>query len=189
MENANIIRKVKRGEIYLYDFGTNPESVQDGIRPVLVVQCDDENEASTTTVVAAMTTAIKKRYVPSHIVLGDNFGWKELSMVMLEQIRTVNQSSLLTYIGCVNSEYMQKQINIGLKKAFGLWVDTPPKRKNDLRCLCGKCLNDYKSNPDYIVRRLDPFERNKHQCNKCSGSGYYYIIYTKKRCRGSSYGN
>lgn len=180
MENTNNNRKVKRGEIYLYDFGSNPESIQNGIRPVLVVQCNDGNEASTTTVVAAMTTAIKKRYMPSHIVLGDNFGLKEPSMVMLEQIRTVNQSELLTYIGCVDSAYMLKQINIGLKKAFGLWVDTPPKRKNDVRCLCGKCLNDYKSNPDFVVRRLDPFERNKSQCDKCSGSGYEYIIYNKK---------
>lgn len=99
MEKTNIIRKVKRGEIYLYDFGTNPESIQNGVRPVLVVQCDEGNEASTTTIIAAMTTVIKKRYMPSHIVLGDNFGLKEPSMVMLEQIRTVNQSELTKYMG------------------------------------------------------------------------------------------
>lgn len=89
MENTNIPRKVKRGEIYLYDFGANPESIQNGVRPVLVVQCDEGNEASKTTIIAAMTTVIKKCYMSSHIVLGDNFGLKEPSMVMLEQIRTV----------------------------------------------------------------------------------------------------
>ena len=62
MENTNITHKVKRGEIYLYDFGTNPESIQNGVRPVLIVQCDEGNKASTTTIIAAMTTAIKKRY-------------------------------------------------------------------------------------------------------------------------------
>jgi mRNA interferase MazF len=118
MENTNNIRKVKRGEIYLYDFGSNPESIQNGLRPVLVVQCDEGNQASPTTIVAALTTAIKKRYMPSHIVLGDNFGLKEPSMVMLEQIRTVNQSELTKYIGFVDSEYLQKKINIGLKKAL-----------------------------------------------------------------------
>lgn len=62
-------QKVKRGEIYLYDFGNNEGSIQNGIRPVLIVQCDEGNQASTTTVVAALTTAIKKRFLPSHIIL------------------------------------------------------------------------------------------------------------------------
>lgn len=188
MENTNNIRKVKRGEIYLYDFGSNPESIQNGLRPVLVVQCDEGNQASPTTIVAALTTAIKKRYMPSHIVLGDNFGLREPSMVMLEQIRTVNQSELTNYIGFVDSEYLQKKINFGLKKALGLWVERPPKKKSDIRCLCGKCLNDYKSNPEYIVRRLDPFENTKHECDKCSGSGYDYIIYERKPSGGSADG-
>ena len=55
MENKNI-SKVKRGEIYLYDFGTNEGSIQNGLRPALVVQCDEGNKASCTTVIAAMTT-------------------------------------------------------------------------------------------------------------------------------------
>ena len=91
-------QKVKRGEIYLYDFGNNEGSIQNGIRPVLIVQCDEGNQASTTTVVAALTTAIKKRFLPSHIILGRNFGLDEPSMVMLEQLKTVNQSDLTEYI-------------------------------------------------------------------------------------------
>lgn len=47
MENKNI-SKVKRGEIYLYDFGTNEGSIQNGLRPALVVQCDEGNKASCT---------------------------------------------------------------------------------------------------------------------------------------------
>ena len=49
---------------------------------------------------------------------------------------------------------LQKRINIGLKKVLGFWVERPPKRKNDIRCLCGKCLNDYKSNSAYIIRSV-----------------------------------
>lgn len=63
MEKTNIIRKVKRGEIYLYDFGTNPESIQNGVRPVLVVQCDEGNEASTTTIIAAMTPIESEKFL------------------------------------------------------------------------------------------------------------------------------
>lgn len=115
-------QKVKRGEIYLHDFGSNEGSIQNGIRPVLVVQCDEGNQASTTTVVAALTSVIKKRYLPSHIVLGDKYGLKEPSMVMLEQLKTVNQSELAEYIGFVDSEYLHRKINIGLKKALG-WIN------------------------------------------------------------------
>ena len=66
--------KVKRGEIYYFDFGLNEGSIQSGLRPVLVVQCDEGNKASTTTIIAPLTTAVKKRYLPSHIYLGTDCG-------------------------------------------------------------------------------------------------------------------
>ena len=56
MENKNINGKVQRGEIYLYDFGNNGGSIQNGVRPALVVQCDEGNTASSTTIIAAMTS-------------------------------------------------------------------------------------------------------------------------------------
>ncbi len=176
MENTIKTQKVKRGEIYLHDFGTHEGSIQNGVRPVLVVQCDQGNEASTTTVVAAMTSVIKKRYLPSHIILGDNFGLKEPSMVMLEQLQTVNQANLIKKIGVIDSEFMLRKINIGLKKAMGLWVDRPMRPKGDVRCLCSSCLADYLSNPDFIVKRLDPFVKTKQRCDKCPSDGYDYII-------------
>ena len=111
-------QKVKRGEIYLYDFGNNEGSIQNGIRPVLIVQCDEGNQTSTTTVVAALTTAIKKRFLPSHIILGRNFGLDEPSMVMLEQLKTVNQSDLTEYIGFIDKEQLLRKINNGLKSAL-----------------------------------------------------------------------
>lgn len=57
--NKNTNSKVKRGEIYLYDFGNNGGSIQNGVRPALVVQCDEGNAASSTTIIAAMTSIIK----------------------------------------------------------------------------------------------------------------------------------
>lgn len=173
-------QKVKRGEIYLYDFGNNEGSIQNGIRPVLVVQCDGGNQASTTTVIAALTTAIKKQFLPSHIILGENFGLREPSMVMLEQLKTVNQSELTEYIGIVDSQYLLRKIRKGLMTILDLWIsDTQQRNKIDIRCLCGKCLEDYKSNPEYIIRRLDPFARTKQKCDKCQNSGYDYIVSSK----------
>ena len=178
MENRNN-QKVKRGEIYFYDFGQNEGSIQNGERPVLVVQCDEGNKASPTTVIAAITTAVKKRYLPSHVFLEAEFGLKKPSMVMLEQLKTVNQSDLKDYIGFVDSPYLIRLINNGLKKALGMW-NYKPKRTADIRCLCSNCLNDYKSNPDYIVRRLDPFAKNKERCDKCLDYGYEYIVQERK---------
>ena len=80
------------------------------------------------------------------------------------------------------------QINATLKKTFGLWVYKPEGREN-IRCLCPKCLNDYIHNPDYIVRRLDPFAKRKDRCDKCDGDGWDYVVTDRysskkeKRCK------
>ena len=49
----------------------------------------------------------------------------------------------------------------------------------DVRCLCPKCLNDYISNPNFAVRRLDPLTAVRDKCDKCNGTGYDYVIYDK----------
>lgn len=167
--------RVMRGEIYYYDFGSNEGSIQNGVRPVLVVQCEEGNKASTTTVVAAITATVKKRYLPSHIILGDRFGLKKPSMVMLEQLKTVNQSDLQNYVGYVDDPYIMRLINNGLKKALGMWVYRA-RPEEDVRCLCPRCLADYKSHPNYLVRRLNPFDRELHRCDKCDGVGYDYVL-------------
>ena len=131
--------------------------------PVLVVQADDYNQNAPTIIVAAVTSVIKKRYLPSHIILGEEFGLKKPSMVLLEQIRTVNREDLREYIGTVDDDKLFRQINATLKKTFGLWVYKPEGKEN-IRCLCPKCLNDYIHNPDYIVRRLHSFGQRGMKC-------------------------
>ena len=161
-------KMICRGDLFYYDFGDNSGSVQSGERPVLVVQADDYNQNAPTIIVAAVTSVIKKRYLPSHIILGEEFGLKKPSMVLLEQIRTVNKEELREYIGTVDDDKLFRQINATLKKTFGLWV--------------------YK--PDYIVRRLDPFAKRKDRCDKCDGDGWDYVVTdrysSKKEKRGSN---
>ena len=106
--------KVKRGEIYFYNFGENPGSIQCGERPVMVVQCDEGNQAGPTTIIAAISSSIKKRYLPTHIYLGEDFGLKKPSMVMLEQLKTVNQDELKGYVGYAD-EAMMRVVNNALK--------------------------------------------------------------------------
>lgn len=161
-------KMICRGDLFYYDFGDNSGSVQSGERPVLVIQADDYNQNAPTIIVAAVTSVIKKRYLPSHIILGEEFGLKKPSMVLLEQIRTVNKEDLREYIGTVDDDKLFRQINATLKKTFGLWV--------------------YK--PDYIVRRLDPFAKRKDRCDKCDGDGWDYVVTdrysSKKEKRGSN---
>lgn len=71
--------------------------------------------------------------------------------------------------------------NIGIKKAMGLWVDKPYRRPTDIRCLCVKCLEDYKNNPNFIVKRLDPFARVKEKCDKCQNLGYDYLVIERSK--------
>lgn len=79
------------------------------------------------------------------------------------------------------NKWMMKKLNIGIKKALGLWVDKPYRKPSDIRCLCVKCLEDYKSSPNYIVKRLDPFARVKEKCDKCEGYGYDYLVIERSK--------
>ena len=170
---------IKRGEIYYYDFGFTEGSIQSGRRPVLILQADDFNEKAPTIIAAAITTVIKKRYLPSHVVLGENFGLQKPSMVLLEQISTVNKDKLEDYIGYIDDESCWIKINVALKKTFGLWL-FKRDRTGDIRCLCPRCLRDYMSDPNMVVRRLDPLSSTKDKCDKCQNTGYDYVVYDKR---------
>ena len=170
---------IKRGDIYYYDFGNNPGSIQCGNRPVLCLQANNFNVKAPTIIVAAITTVIKKQYLPSHVILPDTTGLKEPSMVLLEQIRSVNKSDLARYVGSLNDEQTWRQVNNAIKKTFGLWIYRPG-RSGEIRCLCNKCLRDYMADRNYVVRRLDPFDRKRDRCFKCDNLGYDYLVYDKR---------
>ena len=96
-------KEIQRGDLFYYDFGKREGSVQSGERPVMVIQADNFNANAPTIIVAAVTAVMKKKYLPSHIILGEDFGLKKPSMVLLEQIQTVNKDELTDYIGSVTS--------------------------------------------------------------------------------------
>lgn len=144
--------RIKRGDIFYYDFGDNTGSIQSGRRPVLVIQEDGFNAKAPTIIVAAITSVIKKQYLPSHVILPDNTGLAQQSMVLLEQLRSVNKSDLIEPVGFVDDESTWRRINNGIKKTFGLWI-YKNGRSGDVRCLCSKCLQDYKSNPSICTSR------------------------------------
>lgn len=178
-KNRREDRRIRRGDLYYYDFGKQEGSIQNGRRPVLVLQADDFNQKAPTILVAAVTTVIKKRYLPSHVFLGADFGLSRPSMALLEQIRAVNKDRLEDYIGSIDEEACWIRINAALKKTFGLWFYNK-ERSGDIRCLCPKCLHDYMTDSNYVVRRLDPLSSSKDTCDKCSNMGYDYMVYDKR---------
>lgn len=112
-------KEVRRGDIFLCDFGKGRDSVQGGVRPAVVIQGDDLNRKSSSYIVAALTTVIKTKYLPSHVLIGKNFGLLQPSMVLLEQVMTANRDDLKRYIGTVDANVLRRLDN-GMKKTYGL---------------------------------------------------------------------
>jgi len=171
---------IGKGDIFLYDFGQNPGSIQCGKRPVMVLQDGRTNENSPVTVIAAITSIIKKSYMPSHVYLGRRFGLDSESQLLLEQIFTVNKSDFIKKIGTVDDEDVLKEVARGLKKQFGLW-SYKKEHTEKMRCLCGKCANEYRACDEYIVRRVDPFDNSTESCQRCGRPGHDYIVYKKSQ--------
>ena len=105
-----------RGDIYYCDFTDIGGSVQSGLRPALIIQNDVGNKNSTTVIVSPITSIIKKPNLPTHVVIGANFGLEEESMVMLEQIITIDKSiHLKDYIGTVTDNEIMDKINKAIR--------------------------------------------------------------------------
>jgi mRNA interferase MazF len=111
---------VKRGDIYYADLSPVIGSEQGGVRPVLIVQNDIGNRYSPTVIVAAITSQINKAKLPTHIeISSDEYGLNKDSVILLEQIRTIDKKRLKEKIGHISDELMEK-VNEGLNISFGL---------------------------------------------------------------------
>lgn len=174
------MNKVKKGEIYLYDFGNNSGSIQCNKRPVVVVQADELNITSTTTIIAAITSAAKNKRIPSHVYIGKKYGLDEPSMILMEQVRTVNQSDLESYIGTIPEEEMKKFFCNIIRKTYGLWNYSKHDDKS-MKYICGICLEKIRRDKSAIFKRKDCFDNEKRLCDQCGiDFGYQYILRAKE---------
>ena len=111
---------VKRGDIYYADLSPVVGSEQGGMRPVLIVQNDTGNKHSPTVIAAAITSQIGKARLPTHIELeARSFGLTKDSVVLLEQIRTIDKRRLRERMGRVDEELMNK-VDDAIAVSFGL---------------------------------------------------------------------
>ncbi len=117
--NGNML-SVTRGDIYYADLSPVVGSEQGGIRPVLIVQNDIGNKFSPTVIAAAITSQRDKTKLPTHIQLhADETGLAKDSIVLLEQIRTLDKRRLKERMGKLDDASM-KQVNTALSISFGL---------------------------------------------------------------------
>ena len=100
---------IKRGEIYFAQLNPVVGSEQGGIRPVLVVQNDIGNQYSPTTIVLAITSQINKAKLPTHVELkAAIYGMERDSVILTEQIRTIDKTRLKQRIAVLKDELMKK---------------------------------------------------------------------------------
>ncbi len=111
---------VKRGDIYYADLSPVVGSEQGGVRPVLIIQNDIGNKYSPTVIATAITSQINKAKMPTHIELDANeYGLSKDSVVLAEQIRTIDKKRLKEKIGHLDGELMNR-VNEALEISFGL---------------------------------------------------------------------
>lgn len=110
---------VRRGEIYIADMGEGQGSEQTGLRPVLILQNDMGNKYSTTTIVATITSKMGKASLPTHIEVGSHDGLERPSIIMLEQVRTIDKARLKHQVTSLKKPKMQS-VEIALRISLGL---------------------------------------------------------------------
>ncbi|GKX68050.1 type II toxin-antitoxin system PemK/MazF family toxin [Inconstantimicrobium mannanitabidum] len=104
-----IISNVKRGDIFYADLSPVVGSEQGGIRPVIIIQNNIGNRYSPTVIVAAITSQINKAKLPTHVeISSEEYGLNRDSVVLLEQIRTIDKKRLKEKIGHMTDSDMKK---------------------------------------------------------------------------------
>jgi len=115
---------VKRGDIYYADLSPVVGSEQGGLRPVLIVQNDVGNKYSPTVIAAAITSQVNKAKLPTHIeVFAEQYGLAKDSVVLLEQVRTIDKQRLKERMGRLDDTVMRR-VDEALTISFGLPGET-----------------------------------------------------------------
>lgn len=111
---------VKRGDIFYADLSPVIGSEQGGLRPVLIVQNDVGNKYSPTVIAAAITSKMSKTKLPTHIdIPGQNAGLSKDSVILLEQVRTIDKQRLKEKMGHLDRSTMN-DVNNAIQVSFGL---------------------------------------------------------------------
>ena len=119
-------KAIRRGDLFYADLNPMFGSEQGGIRPVLVIQNDVGNHFSPTVVAAAITSRKAKNSLPTHILLENVPGLAPTSLLLLEQLRTIDRKRLRGYIGRISKE---KMLEVDAALAISIGIGYPNERR------------------------------------------------------------
>lgn len=119
-------KAIRRGDLFYADLNPVVGSEQGGIRPVLVIQNDVGNHFSPTVVAAAITSRKAKNSLPTHILLENVPGLAPTSLLLLEQLRTIERKRLRGYIGRISKE---KMLEVDAALAISIGIGYPNERR------------------------------------------------------------
>ena len=119
-------KAIRRGDLFYADLNPVVGSEQGGIRPVLVIQNDVGNHFSPTVVAAAITSRKAKNSLPTHILLENVPGLAPTSLLLLEQLRTIDRKRLRGYIGRISKE---KMLEVDAALAISIGIGDPNERR------------------------------------------------------------
>lgn len=114
--------EIYRNEIYLADLGKCNGSIQAEIRPVVIIQNNKGNKYSPTTIIAPITSRLEKSKIPTHVYITHNKLEKN-SLILCEQIQTINKTQLLKRISKIMNFETQEKINNAIKISLDLEED------------------------------------------------------------------
>ena len=142
-------RTYQRGDLYYADLGRGIGSEQEGYRPVVIIQNNIGNKHSPTVIIAAISSRVGvKPKLPTHYYINAENGLELPSIILLEQIRTIDKHRLAKYIGRLSKEHIS-----GMNHALAVSIDliNPVPQKLTL-CLCSACADAFRSTGAFILR-------------------------------------
>ena len=167
-------RTYLRGDMYYADLGRGVGSEQEGYRPVVIIQNNTWNRHSPTVSVAAISSKVGvKPKLPTHYFINAENGLDLPSIVLMEQLRTLDKRRLAKYIGRLGKEHISG-MNHALAVSIGLIEPVPHKLT---LCLCGACANAFRGTGAFALRKITPEQAEKEVCAYCKhGAGERYAV-------------
>lgn len=168
-----------RGDMYYADLGKGIGSEQEGYRPVVIIQNNVGNKHSPTVIIASITSKREaKAKLPTHYLIEAEDSLELPSIVLFEQLRTIDKRRLGSFISHLSEKHIQS-INHALAVSVGLIESIPNKL---ILCLCRTCAENFYGSGAFVLRRVNADQTEKDTCTYCnSRKGFDYEIIPKIR--------
>lgn len=171
-----------RGDMYYADLGEGVGSEQKGYRPVIIIQNNTGNKYSPTVIVAAISSKVGvKARLPTHYYIEAAYGLQMPSIVLLEQLRTIDKRRLNTYIGRLPEQHIR-----GINHALAISIGISHFSLSTLTlCLCSACADNFRDTGAFALRQTDVRKNQQMCCVYCGRRlGVDYEVTQTKQGRG-----